>query len=75
MRLCLLLNYAPHYRGAVFEQLTRIPDARILAGDRLEAPLRKVDAIGLNSQLRESHTYRPPAWVCGVWGGWFFLFE
>lgn len=73
MRLCLLLNYAPHYRGAVFEQLMRSADARILAGDRLEAPLRKVDAIGLNSQLREGHTYRLPGGVYGVRGGWSFL--
>lgn len=64
MKLCLIYNYAPHYRSSIFKLLSETFDCDFLFGDSM-SDVKKMDYSILCGKVTETHTIR-------IIGGWYW---
>jgi len=66
MKLCLIYNYAQHYRAGIFKLISEVYDCDFYFGDSM-ADVQKLDYSLLQGDVKETHTYR-------LFGGWYWQF-
>lgn len=64
MRLCLIYNYAQHYRTSIFKLIDKEFDCDFIFGDKM-SDVKKMDYSLLRGKVTEVHTRRLP-------GGWYY---
>lgn len=57
MKICLIYNYAQHYRTSIFKLISETFDTDFYFGDYM-ADVKKMDYDKLNGQVKEVHTKR-----------------
>lgn len=64
MKLCLIYNYAQHYRTNIFTLIDKEFDCDFVFGDSM-SDVKKMDYSLLHGNVTETHTHRFP-------GGWYW---
>ena len=64
MKLCIIYNFAQHYRSEIFQLIGETFDCDWLFGDSM-GDVKKMDYSLLNGDIKETHTQR-------LFGGWYW---
>lgn len=64
MKLCLIYNYAQHYRASIFKLISKVFDCDFVFGDSMD-DVKKLDYTILSGEVVETHTKR-------LTGGWYW---
>lgn len=55
-KTCFILNYAPHYRKAIFEKLSKELDCDIYCGDKIKVYIKKIEFDTIDFTIQELKT-------------------
>ena len=70
-KACFILNYAPHYRKAIFEKLSKELHSDIYCGDKIRFNIKKIDFDAIDFPVNELKTlwlFNRFAWMKGQIG-------